>query len=68
VFGKLVRKVGDKCVGRRISWKFLLKLGKEAEICEMLREAYGDRGYVEGICFLVVLSVFPKETWNRREF
>lgn len=42
VFGKLVRKDGDKCLGQRISWKFLLKLGKETEILEMLKEAYGE--------------------------
>jgi hypothetical protein len=42
LFGKLVRKVGDKCLGQRIIWKFLLKLGKETDIFEMLKEAYGE--------------------------
>jgi hypothetical protein len=42
VFEKLVRKVGDKCLGQRISWKFFLKVGKETDIFEMLKEAFGE--------------------------
>jgi hypothetical protein len=51
VFGNLVRKIGDKCLGLTISWKFLLKLGKETEIFEMLEEAFGEEVILRACAF-----------------
>jgi hypothetical protein len=51
LFGKLVRKVGDKVLGKRLVLEIWLKFGKDLDMYENLRKSYGKKVMLRACVF-----------------